>query len=732
MCATSAPTPGCPRASVPRASPVGSSRRAIPTSGSSCATPSSPSARRASPTPATPAAPVLRQPGALSRSTPCASCSPTPAAPTPPPAGAGSTTPPRPRARRRSPSGVRARARSLLGSTGGISHYLPVDDDAARHPRRRVAAAPRGRRRLPAGDPDDRRVREARQPRGRAALRHGAPQRAVQGRRDDLAALRHDALLRPDRRRARGPRRPSCCSGVCVKRSFDRCTVDGQLSTNDTAVLMCSGASGVSVAPESEDELRFGEALDALLRQLAILMVADGEGARRIGRVRRARGASRRVEAAARAVANSPLVKTALHGGDPNWGRIVQAVGGALGGRGPVRAPLAMDISIEGTQVCSASAAIPYDEPALAEPLQAQGDRVRDHACRARAPRPRSSSPTSPTSTSRSTPTTRREPRVPRPSTSHRPSATPCSAADRPTAPAVADAQHPSEVHLMRDVGTLLEALPYIREFHGKTVVIKYGGAAMEDPELREEFARDVVLLKYVGLNPIVVHGGGPDITAYMERLGLPVEFVGGLRVSDADTVEVAKMVLVGKVNKEIVLRLSRHGQPAVGLCGDDGSLFRVARRAAPGGEDIGFVGRIERVNVDVLEPRRARLHPGDRLGRRRPRGRLLQRQRRRGRRRRRRRARRLQDRLPHRRPRLARRPAGPRQPDRPGHRRAGRTRLCPSSQGGMRPKLAACRRGDRRRRQLRPHHRRAHPALAAARALHRRRDRHQDRESPA
>jgi acetylglutamate kinase len=154
----------------------------------------------------------------------------------------------------------------------------------------------------------------------------------------------------------------------------------------------------------------------------------------------------------------------------------------------------------------------------------------------------------------------------------------------------------------MRDVGTLLEALPYIREFHSKTVVIKYGGAAMEDPGLREEFARDVVLLKYVGLNPIVVHGGGPEITVYMERLGLPVEFVGGLRVSDEETVEVAKMVLVGKVNKEIVLRLSRHGQPAVGLCGDDGSLFRVARRVAPGGEDIGFVGRIERVNVGVLE----------------------------------------------------------------------------------------------------------------------------------
>jgi acetylglutamate kinase len=154
----------------------------------------------------------------------------------------------------------------------------------------------------------------------------------------------------------------------------------------------------------------------------------------------------------------------------------------------------------------------------------------------------------------------------------------------------------------MRDINTLLEALPYIREFHGKTVVIKYGGAAMTDPDLREEFARDVVLLKYVGLNPIVVHGGGPDITAYMQRLDMPVEFVGGLRVSDADTVEIAKMVLVGKVNKDIVLRLGRHGQPAVGLCGDDGLLFRVATTAGPEGEDIGYVGRIERVDVGVIE----------------------------------------------------------------------------------------------------------------------------------
>ena len=152
-----------------------------------------------------------------------------------------------------------------------------------------------------------------------------------------------------------------------------------------------------------------------------------------------------------------------------------------------------------------------------------------------------------------------------------------------------------------RDIATLLEALPYIREFHGQTVVIKYGGAAMTEPALQEEFARDVVLLKYVGMNPVVIHGGGPAISSFMRRLDLPIEFVDGLRVSDAETVEVAKMVLVGKVNKDIVGMLNRHGSPAIGLCGDDGLLFRAARQAAPSGQDIGFVGRIERVDVDVL-----------------------------------------------------------------------------------------------------------------------------------
>jgi glutamate N-acetyltransferase / amino-acid N-acetyltransferase len=150
--------------------------------------------------------------------------------------------------------------------------------------------------------------------------------------------------------------------GVCVKRSFDRVSVDGQLSTNDTAILMASGASGVRIAPESEDELRFGEALDTLLRRLALLMVRDGEGAKRVGRVVVNGGHAETVGRAARAVANSPLVKAALHGGDPNWGRIAQAVGAVLHDS----APLPVDIWIEDVQVCRAGAALPFDEASLA------------------------------------------------------------------------------------------------------------------------------------------------------------------------------------------------------------------------------------------------------------------------------------------------------------------------------------------------------------------------------
>jgi acetylglutamate kinase len=156
-----------------------------------------------------------------------------------------------------------------------------------------------------------------------------------------------------------------------------------------------------------------------------------------------------------------------------------------------------------------------------------------------------------------------------------------------------------------RPVEVLLEALPYIREFRGTSVVIKYGGSAMESDDLKAWFALDVVLLQLVGINPVIVHGGGPQIGALMKKLGKEPTFVGGMRVTDAETVEIVEMVLVGKINKEIVGLVNHHGGRAVGLSGKDGDLLRARKRMhrTAGGEviDIGLVGEVETVNVEPI-----------------------------------------------------------------------------------------------------------------------------------
>ena len=200
---------------------------------------------------------------------------------------------------------------------------------------------------------------------------------------------------------------------------------------------------------------------------------------------------------------------------------------------------------------------------------------------------------------------------------------------------------------LIEKAGTLMDALPYIRAFWGKTLVIKYGGHAMESPQLAEGFARDVVLLKYVGMNPVIVHGGGPQIGAMMKRLGKEPRFVGGMRVTDEETMEIVEMVLVGRINKEIVGLINHHGGKAVGLSGKDGTLIRARRRVhrTPSGEelDIGLVGDVTHVNPEPIrlldehgfipviapvgvgdggETLQHQRRPGRRRGRRRPPGR--------------------------------------------------------------------------------------------------------------
>lgn len=247
-----------------------------------------------------------------------------------------------------------------LASTGAISHYLPVEQMLqgilAARPQLDAGGDAQFQAAIQTTDSSEKRaslsvelpsgtVRLSAQCKGAGMI---SPSFATM-----LCFVETDAQLEPET--------ADLLLGVCVKRSFDRVSVDGQLSTNDTAILICSGTSGVRVEPASEDELRLGEALDALLRQLAIMIVADGEGAERIARVVVRGGHQQSVEAAARGVANSPLVKAALNGGDPNWGRIVQAVGGAL----PGTAPLSVDVSIEGIEVCRNGAAIAYDSNEL-------------------------------------------------------------------------------------------------------------------------------------------------------------------------------------------------------------------------------------------------------------------------------------------------------------------------------------------------------------------------------
>ncbi len=160
--------------------------------------------------------------------------------------------------------------------------------------------------------------------------------------------------------------------------------------------------------------------------------------------------------------------------------------------------------------------------------------------------------------------------------------------------------------HYLDKAKVLTEALPYIQRFHGKTIVIKYGGSAMQEEGLRQRFAQDIVLMKFVGLRPVVVHGGGPQIGATLKRLGKDTRFVRGMRVTDAETMEVVEMVLSGKLNKGLVQLINSHGGRAIGLSGKDGNLIEarkmVLEEGEGAGEDLGFVGEVANVNAGIIK----------------------------------------------------------------------------------------------------------------------------------
>ena len=160
----------------------------------------------------------------------------------------------------------------------------------------------------------------------------------------------------------------------------------------------------------------------------------------------------------------------------------------------------------------------------------------------------------------------------------------------------------PTLLSLIEKANTLIEALPYIKNFSGKIFVIKYGGAAQKDPALKSAFAQDVVLLNFIGIHPVVVHGGGPRISEMRRKMGKEPRFINGHRVTDPETMEIAEMVLGGLINKEIVSLINSQGGKAIGLTGKDGFLIRAEKKAPSGGADLGLVGNVRQINCEILQ----------------------------------------------------------------------------------------------------------------------------------
>jgi acetylglutamate kinase len=364
-----------------------------------------------------------------------------------------------------------------------------------------------------------------------------------------------------------------------VEDSFNAITVDGVMSTNDCVIALANGRSGARpIEGRGPDLDRFSAALAEICADLARAVAADGEGASKLLVVDveglRDRALARDL---ARAVAGGSLVKSGIFGGDPSWGRILAALGARLGARGCDLDLTRLTLDIQGVRVYEDDGPVAFDRERLSEmmltseiavrlDLQGGPEKARALGCDLTYDYVKINAEYYST---------------PKAGT---------AAAARTLRPAI-------------DREAVVEALSYIQRFAGKRAVIKYGGAAMIDPALKRSFAQEVVLLHSAGLRPIVVHGGGPEITRTLEKLGRGTEFADGQRVTGAEDVRVVEMVLTGKVNTEIVGLLNTLGGRAIGLSGKDGRLLMAHKLAPePGKPDLGFVGEIEAVSSDVLD----------------------------------------------------------------------------------------------------------------------------------
>jgi acetylglutamate kinase len=369
-----------------------------------------------------------------------------------------------------------------------------------------------------------------------------------------------------------------------VERTLNMVSVDGEMSTNDCVLALANGLAGnPRIAEPGPDLDVLQNALEDLFGEMARAMAADGEGATKMMEVVVSGAPTAAIaRECALAITASPLVKAAVFGADPNWGRILATVGARAGAQAWPVDPFKAKVVLQGVTVFEKGAPIEFDREALRA-------RMRE---------------------------TRIDVLVDLVQGSERAVAWGC---DLSYDYVKINADYTSLIYQKADGGVakddrvshytpalkkalLAEALKYISAFSGQIAVIKYGGAAMVREGLKEAFAEDVSLLKKVGLKPVVVHGGAPEITRTLEKLGERSEFVDGMRVTDATSLPVVEMVLSGKVNQELVALLNARNAGAVGLSGKDGKLLRAEKGVHSSGRDLGQVGHVVEVNKDFLQ----------------------------------------------------------------------------------------------------------------------------------
>lgn len=364
--------------------------------------------------------------------------------------------------------------------------------------------------------------------------------------------------------------------------TFNQLTVDNDMSTNDVVFLLANGAAQAPAIEAGHSAYaEFSGALHSLSEELAKEIAADGEGATKRLDVHVGGAPSYEIASdLARAIAGSNLVKAAIFGADPNWGRVLATVGARAGSQGYAINPYHATVRIQGILVYEGA-------PLLADKQQLR-KKMREPECKVE---------------------------VELGAGSHSSTAWGCDLSydyvkinadytslivDTPSGGVAKDDRLANYSPAFK-VSLLVEALGYMSRFRGQKCVIKYGGAAMTKESLKHSFCDDILLLKSVGLQPIVVHGGGPEISRALERLGGKPEFIDGLRVTHASDLKVVEMVLTGSISTELVTRLNRSGANAVGLSGKDGALLRAQKLIREDGKDLGQVGELTEVNASLI-----------------------------------------------------------------------------------------------------------------------------------